>query len=63
MNTVEVVSVEVVVHATLKVDGKLVKVRFADKGAGQLELAPDTAEHEIPDYIIEQIRQESRFNR
>lgn len=63
--SIEVVSVEVVVHASLKIDGKLVKVNFIDKGAGQIELTPESVAQdvEIPAYIMEQIHKQARLNR
>ncbi|SFN29144.1 hypothetical protein SAMN05660284_01104 [Formivibrio citricus] len=65
MSNVELVKVEVVVHATLSVDGNTVEVSFVDKGGGKFELAPGAAAQEtpIPDYVIEQIWQKARFNR
>lgn len=65
MSNVELVKVEVHVHATLRVDGNTVEVRFVDKGGGQFELAPESAEHDamIPEYVLDQIRQQSRLNR
>lgn len=65
MSNVELVKVEVLVQATLRVDGNTVEVRFVDKGGGKFELAPESTAQEsmIPEYVLEQIHQKARFNR
>jgi hypothetical protein len=43
---IEIVNVQVIVHAKLKVNGQEIDVRFRDKGGGKLELAPESEEHQ-----------------
>lgn len=65
MSNIELVKVEVVVHATLKIDGNTVHISLVDKGGGDFVLAPEQTgqEHEIPDYILDQIHQKLKNNR